>query len=124
MLMAAHLSRSSQILAAARIVFLNWLAGLQLWLVLEGATLTCGYIVIDAITAALFFRMSRGKWFPAPLCFMHGVLVIYHAGTLFNTGGLFWEKFILNRAFEIELFYVIACALFRIAVTRSPARRA
>ncbi|WP_428410486.1 hypothetical protein [Hyphococcus sp.] len=114
--MAALHSRSSQVAAAARIVFVNWLAGLQLWLILEGASLTFGYIVVDAVTAVLFFRMSRERWFPAPLCFMHGVLVIYHFGTLFNTGGLFWEKFILNRAFDVELLYITACALFRIAI--------
>ena len=120
MLMAALHSRSSQIAAASRIIFINWAAGLQLWLVFEGATLTFGYIIIDAVTALLFFRMARGKWFPAPLCFMHGVLVIYHLGTLFNTGGLFWEKFILNRAFDMELIYVTGCALFRIiALNRS-----
>ncbi len=124
MLMAAFHSRSSQIAAAARIVFVNWLAGLQLWLVLGGAALTFGYIAVDAVTAVLFFRMSRGKWFPAPLCFMHGVLVIYHLGTLFNTGGLFWEKFLLNRAFDMELLYITACALFRIVVTRGGPRRA
>ncbi len=120
MLMAALHSRSEQLSAAARIIFVNWAAALQLWLVLGGAALTVGYIVIDAITMALFFRMSRGRWFPAPLCFMHGVLVIYHIGTLLNTGGLFWEKFVLNRLFDIELVYVTACALYRIvAVNRA-----
>ncbi len=114
MLMAALHSRSEQITAAARIVFLNWAVALQMWLVLEGAALTASYVVIDAITAALFFRMSRGRWFPAPLCFMHGVLVIYHLGTLLNTGGLFWEKFVLNRFFDIEIVYVVVCALYRI----------
>lgn len=114
MLMAALHSRSEQITTASRIIFVNWAAGLQLWLTLQGAMLTFGYIIVDAVTVALFFRMARGKWFPAPLCFMHGVLVIYHFGTLFNMGGLFWEKFILNRAFDIELIYITGCALFRI----------
>lgn len=119
MLMAALHSRSEQITAAARIVFLNWAVALQMWLVLEGAALTVSYIVIDAITAGLFFRMSRGRWFPAPLCFMHGVLVIYHLGTLLNTGGLFWEKFVLNRFFDIEIVYVVVCALYRIIAMKS-----
>lgn len=120
MLMAALLSRSDQITAAARIIFVNWAAALQMWLVLEGAALTASYVVIDAITAALFFRMSRGRWFPAPLCFMHGVLVIYHLATLLNTGGLFWEKFVLNRFFDIEIVYVVACVFYRIVAIHRP----
>ncbi len=113
--MIALKSQSPQIAAAARIAFINWAASLQFWLVLEGAHLTFSYILIDLATVAVFFRMARMRWFPVPLCFLHGVLVIYHVGTLFNTGGLFWEKFVLNRAFDLELAYIAACALFRIA---------
>ncbi len=82
---------------------------------LDGAHLTFGYIVIDLATAALYFRMSRRRWFPVPLCFLHGMLVIYHTGTFFNSGELFWEKFVLNRAFDMELAYIASCALFRIS---------
>jgi hypothetical protein len=90
---------------------------LQCWLVLEGAQLTIAYALIDLATAYLFFRMSHQRWFPAPLCFLHGALAIFHVATLFNTGDVFWEKFVLNRAFDVELAYICACALYRIAVT-------
>ena len=114
--MAALLSQSCQINSAARVVFANWVAALQLWLVLDGACLIFGYLLIDAVTTMVFFRMSKRRWFPVPLCFLHGVLVIYHAGTMFGTHTLFWEKFILNRAFDIELAYILGCALFRIVM--------
>ncbi len=114
--MAALFSRSPQINTAAKVIFANWLAALQLWLVLDGAPLILGYLLIDAVTAVIFFRMAKRRWFPVPLCFLHGVLIIYHAATMFDTDGLFWEKFILNRAFDIELAYVLGCALFRIAM--------
>ncbi len=97
---------------------------LQLWLVAKGAALTLGYAAIDLCLAVYFFHLSRGRWFPAPLCFLHALLVVYHLGTLFNTGGLFWEKFILNRAFDVELGYIIACAVFRMSVLRGGRIRA
>ena len=126
MLVAALHARSEQVTLAARLIFVNWALSLQFWLVLHGNALTFSYIALDAITAFVFFRMSRGRWFPAPLCFMHGVLVIYHLGTLLNTGGLFWEKFVLNRMFDVELVYATACALFRILALnhRNRVRRA
>ncbi|GJL91898.1 hypothetical protein [Hyphococcus sp.] len=115
-------SRSPQIAAAARIAFANWVVALQCWLVLEGAYLTISFALIDLVTAFFFFRMSHQRWFPAPLCFTHGVLAIFHVGTFFNTGDVFWEKFVLNRAFDLELAYICACALFRIAVTNDEGR--
>lgn len=111
-------SRSPQIAAAAHAAFFSWAASLQLWLTVSGTALTLGFAAIDLALAVYFFRLSRGRWFPAPLCFLHGSLVIYHLGALFNTGGLFWEKFILNRAFDVELTYIAGCAVYRIAALR------
>lgn len=102
---------------------MNWVASLQLWLLFEGAALTCGYIVVDVVTTVILFRMAARRWFPVPLCFLHGALVTFHAGSFFNTGDVYWEKFLLNRAFDIELAYINACALFRIIVM-ARARRA
>jgi hypothetical protein len=121
--LALH-SRSPQIAAAARAAFFSWAASLQLWLVAQGAVLTLGYAAIDLGLAAYFFHMSRGRWFPVPLCFLHALLVGYHLCTLFNTGGVFWEKFALNRAFDAELSYIIVCAVFRMTVLREGRVRA
>jgi hypothetical protein len=90
--------------------------------VLEGVQLTIAYALIDLATAYCFFRMSHQRWFPAPLCFTHGVLATFHVATLLNTGDVFWEKFVLNRAFDLELAYICACALFRIVVTNPEGR--
>ena len=98
---------------------------LQCWLVLEGVWLAAAYALLDIVTAFLFFRMSHLRWFPAPLCFIHGTLAIFHVATMFNNEGAYWEMVILNCAFDVELAYISACSLYRIAAVRpDPARRA
>lgn len=76
--------------------------------------LTISYIALDSISAMALFRMSRRRRFPAPLCFLHGGVAIFHVSTFANSGDVYWEKFLLNRAFDMELAYISACALYRI----------
>jgi len=65
--------------------------------------------------AAAFFFMSRGRWFPVPLFYLHGALVAYNAYSLLIGAGPVWVAAFLNRAFELELAYILSCALFRIS---------
>ena len=117
MLIAALHSRSPQIALAGRLVFLNWALSLQLWLVSAWLPLLAGYLIIDAVTAAIFFRMSRGRWFPVPLFLLHAALMVCHAGSVFvEEQESFWVQVLLNRTLDIELIYITGCALFRIAV--------
>lgn len=62
-----------------------------------------------------FFALSRGRWFPVPLFFLHAVLVVYDAYALLIGSGPVWVVAFVNRGFELALFYVLFCALFRIA---------
>jgi len=57
--------------------------------------------------------MSRRHWFPVPLFFVHAVLVVYHLYTIISHSTVFWIHAFLNRAFEMTLFYVIMCTLYR-----------
>lgn len=65
--------------------------------------------------AAAFFLMSRGRWFPVPLFFLHGVLIAYGVYSLIIGSGPVWVAAFLNRAFELELVYLLSCALYRIS---------
>lgn len=115
-------SRSPQIAAAARLVAVNWAFSLQLWLIADGEALRVYFFFVDAFTAAAFFLMSKGRWFPVPLFFLHSALGAYH---LFSTAFLehmYWIQAILNRALEIEILYVGICAAYRIIAQRVPAR--
>lgn len=74
-----------------------------------------GFAVIDFAMAAAFFFMSRGRWFPVPLFYLHGVLIAYGVYSLIIGSGPVWVAAFVNRTFELELVYVLACALFRIS---------
>ena len=73
-----------------------------------------GFAFIDLALAFIFFSMSRGKWFPVPLFFLHASLIAYHVYALLVGSGIGWIGAFLNRAFETALIYVMACAAFRI----------
>jgi len=65
--------------------------------------------------AAVFWRMSRGQWFPAPLFFVHAAQVVnYGVMTVFSFS-MWWQLVFANRIFEIAIAYTAACALFRIS---------
>ncbi|MEM8935467.1 MAG: hypothetical protein AAGC77_03575 [Pseudomonadota bacterium] len=83
---------------------------------LEGAVLIYAYAAIDAAIAVHFLRASRVCWFPTPLFGLHASLVGYHLYTAYIGPSPFLVQAFLNRAFEAELFYVSACAAYRICV--------
>jgi len=112
-------ARSSQLAMAARLMALNWGFSLQLWLVLDGAALTLAFAVIDLLLAIAFFQMSRRRWFPAPLFFLHAILVVYHLYTALIGPGAYWAQVFLNRVFELEILYIAACAVYRIMLMRN-----
>lgn len=116
--MIAHNARSPQLAAAARLVAIVWFFSLQLWIVLDGDAKIYGFIALDFALAIAFFQMSRGSWFPVPLFFLHAILVIYHLFTIIVEPALFWVQILLNRAFELELAYIIACACYRVFCLR------
>ncbi len=126
MLFIAYKSRSPQLAAAARLLALSWAAALQFWIVLDGAERNLAYFAVDAALAYAFFEMSRGRWFPVPLFFLHAALAPYHLWAGFTGSDIFWMALFLNRSFELEVTYVIACSLYRIYTLRAvrpPERR-
>lgn len=83
-----------------------------------------GFAALDATLAATFFFMSRGRWFPVPLCFMHVALFAYDAYALLVGTEPVWIAAFINRIFEIALAYVLGCALFRISKLSVPKKGA
>jgi len=110
----ASKSRSPQIAAAARLLALSWAFSLQLWILLDAPWRSYAFITLDLTLAACFFQMSRGKWFPAPLFFLHFALAVYHFYTLLAGSSIAWVGAYINRIFEVALLYVLVCASFRI----------
>lgn len=119
--MLAFKARSRAIIAAAHILALNWFFTLFWYDIFVGSPLTWGYAVVDAATAAIFWRQSRTSVFALPLFYIHALFVlIYFAATLVELNE--WlVYFVANRIFEIEVAYVIICSVFRIR-RRAPAK--
>lgn len=115
MLVLAARARSSQIAMAAQLLTAGWLASIALWRWVDPEIRTVGFAGVDTMLAGAFFLMSRGRWFPVPLFFLHSACVIYSAYASLIGPEIFWVAAFLNRAFEIAVGYVAACSLFRIA---------
>lgn len=106
-------SKSQQIAAAAQLLAAGWIGSLAVWRWAE-SYLTVGLAMIDALLAGVFFAMSRGRWFPAPLFFARRARSL-RALCAHNRRAEFLGGGVLNRGFELALGYVAACAVFRIA---------
>lgn len=98
---------------------ISWAFSVQFWILFSGDTLTLAYIGVDIALALAFFSMSRGRWFPVPLFFLHAALVLFHTYTLIIDQSPFWMIAFLNRSFELALVYITACAMFRVRVRRT-----
>lgn len=118
MLAIAYKSRSPQLAAAARLLALNWAASLQFWIALYGFERNFAYFLFELALACAFYRMSRGRWFPVPLFFLHATLAPYHLYAGLTESDIFWMAVFLNRAFEAEILYVIICSVYRIYAQR------
>ena len=101
-------SRSPHLAAAARLIGLNWAYTLQ------GPALAASYFVAEVAVTIGFYQISKNRWFPVPLVCLHGVLAVYHFYTVFLDPNNYWVIFALNRLFELEMIYIIACSIFRI----------
>lgn len=91
------------------------MASVAAWRWVEPGLRPFAYAGIDAALAAGFLRMSRRRWFPVPLFLLHGALIVYHLYAALIEATTFWVGAFLNRAFELALAYVAACAAYRIA---------
>lgn len=125
MLVIAYRSRSSQLAAAARLLSLSWAFSIQLWIVMDGPERSVAFGLVDFLLACAFFQMSRRRWFPVPLFFLHAALVIYHLYAALVDSSIWWIALFLNRAFELAVGYVIACSAYRVYIqqTKNAARR-
>ena len=113
-LWVSALSRSPVILAAAAWVGFSWVSSIAVWFALSGRAQTISLLIVDLFLAGVFFFMSRGRWFPVPLFFLHAGMVFYHANMWWIQLGDFWFFLLLNRAFELELLYLFGCGFFRL----------
>lgn len=112
--MLASKARSSQIATAAQLLAASWIASLALWRWVGPELRNFGLAGVDLVLAGEFYAMSRGRWFPAPLFFLHAGLVLYYlfASSIGSAYG--WVAAVANRAFELEAIYIAGCAAFRI----------
>ena len=118
-LVTAHCARSVQLYSAARLLAIGWAFTLQVWLVADGALEHLGYAALDFGLAAAFFIASRERIFPRPLFVLHAALALFHLGAFLFDPNIYWSKVFLNRTFELELAYVLACAIYKIRSNRS-----
>lgn len=87
----------------------------------DGPALGLAYCAVDGVTALGLYKIAKRQWFPVPLVFLHGMLSAYHLYTVFIDPEGYWVVFTLNRLFEIEMLYIIACSLFRIRALKRAA---
>ncbi len=73
-----------------------------------------GYALIDFTLAIIFWRMSKGYWFPVPLFFVHAALVVYYLYATLVGVTPWWLAAFVNRVLELEVAYIIGCAIYRI----------
>jgi len=107
-------AHSRAIAAAAHIVTLSWCFAFFWYHLFAGTGVTWGYAVIDAAVAAVFWRQARKSLFALPLFYVHlADVALYFLTTVFDVKE-WWLFAVANRLFEAEIFYVAACALFRI----------
>jgi len=95
---------------------IGWGFSFQLWIYLDTPARSLGYAALDLALTAIFFQMARRRVFPAPLYVLHAVLVFYHLYTATFEADYYWVQVMLNRSFELELVYIIACAGYRIRI--------
>lgn len=102
-------------MAAAQLLASSWIASVAVWRWVADDLRCFAFAGIDLLLAIAFFIMSRGRRFPVPLFFMQALLVLHDLIGMAAPPSIYWLAVVLNRAFEIELFYVGACATYRIA---------
>lgn len=98
-------------------MFISWAFSIQFWLLFKGPHLKLSFLVVDVALAVAFFQLSRGRWFPAPLFFLHLLIIAFHVYALAVAQSPFWMMAFLNRTFDLALLYIIACAVYRIRHT-------
>ncbi len=118
-LLLAQKSRSRQLVAAAHIVTLAWCFTFFWHYLFHGSQITWGYAVIDASVAVLFWRQAQQSVFTLPLFYVHVACVFLYFATTALASADWWVMALTNRFFEVEVFYLIGCALFRMARRRS-----
>ena len=128
MIWLARRSRSPQIVLAAEILTATWVCGLGAYAIAvklaDTSALTGLLALIDLSAALLFFRASRGRWFPVPLYFLHVAMGGHHAlAALFELRGWHWIALITNRFFELGVLYVMGAAIFRLMPAGPPVQR-
>lgn len=114
-LVYANRSRSPRIAAAADLLVASWFVSLVVWRWVPSEFRALGFAFIDFAMAAAFFFLSRRRWFPVPLFFLHGALAVYDTYALLIGTGPVWVVAFANRAFELALAYILSCSLFRIS---------
>ena len=115
-------ARSSQLMMAAQLLAAGWVASVAAWRWISADVRELYYGGVDLVLASAFFAMSRGRWFPAPLFFLHAVLVLYNAYAFFIAAPTPWVSVFINRFYELALFYVSGCAIYRITRLRQKER--
>lgn len=124
LLCLSSLARQSQITTAARALVLSWFYSVVAWRLLNAPAIYTALALGDAALAVFFWRMSRGRWFPVPLFAIHVVMLTNDLGMSVFAVPEQFIGVIQNRLFELAVFYVGGCALYRIYVRHKPSELA
>ena len=114
----AFLSKSNSIQFAAALIAGSWVFSAGYFFYVGGKGYYLLVIVLNLLLAIRFLKMSQVQLFPVVLCAIFftsaGFLVIARTVSF----DAYWTIFILNRVFELSLFYVIGCSIHRIRKLR------
>ncbi|MGE0409168.1 MAG: hypothetical protein AB7P23_07890 [Amphiplicatus sp.] len=100
---------------AAQLVTASWIASVMIWRWADPDWRCHSLAGVDLLLAAAFFTMARRRYFPAPLYFLHGALVVYYIYAVYIGSPIIWVAGFVNRVFELEVIYIAGCAAYRIA---------
>jgi len=110
----AFLARSRSIQTAALIVASVWFISILSYLYIGGPQYYAMTLLLDAALAYQFWRMARREIFPAVLCVITLVEIVFLVVAAAVSLKEFWIIFVLNRIFEAMLAYIIGCSIYRI----------
>ena len=119
---AALLSGSRVIRTAASLIAGAWAVGIFSFFYLKPPAHYLVAIALDATLAFCFWRMAQRRILAAVLCLVHLAEMGFILAALSAGLSTWWTLFTLNRLFELTLFYLIGCSLFRLYLQRRAAR--
>ncbi len=88
--------------------------GIATFFLLASTHMNWGFTVISFGQSALFWRRSSQGVLPIPLLVLSFTSIVINLAATIVDLSYWWSAFLLNRLFDLMLFYIAGCAIFRL----------